>query len=163
MQATIPRIANVTAIAPYALKVTWKGGGTDVIDMTGIVYDFEPFAPLRDPQAFAEVRKLDWGEGIEWPDLGLDFSADSLAAMAEEQSDFSTTDFTAWQEGLGLSNQEAADVLGVTVATIKNYRKGKHIPKATAIACRALQTNRVVFGAHYQPRKPGRPRSRNAA
>lgn len=159
MKTKLPRIASIEVIAPYAVKVTWKSGGTDIVDMTGVVYDFAPFEPLRDPETFAGLVKLKWGQGIEWPEQGLDFSADSLHAVAIEQTTFDRDDFIAWQGALGLSNQEAADVLGINLATVKNYRSGATpVPKATGIACRSMQDNRIVFAAHYKPRKAGRPR-----
>lgn len=60
---------------------------------------------------------------------------------------------------LGLSNQEAADALGLTLGTIKNYRNGHTIPPAVAVACRAMMSDPHVMAAHYRPRKPGRPRA----
>ncbi len=73
------RIADVEVVGPHTLAVTRQGDGRDIVD---IIESFGPFAPLRDPEAFAEVRLMGWGDGIEWPALGLDYSADSLAALA---------------------------------------------------------------------------------
>ena len=68
-------------------------------------------------------------------------------------------DFAAWQRSLALSNREAADVLGVALGTIKNYRREKGmLPAVVRIACTALAFDRTAFFAHYRPRHAGRPR-----
>jgi hypothetical protein len=51
-----------------------------------------------------------------------------------------------------LSNSEAGDVLGVSLATVKNYRSGASIPAAVAIACRAMRSDPAVLAAHFQLR-----------
>ena len=79
-----PRIATITVTAAYTLAITWEDGGADIVDMEGVVFGFDLFAPLRDPSVFAQVEIMGWGDGVEWPN-GLDYSADSLAFQATEQ------------------------------------------------------------------------------
>ena len=48
-------------------------------------------------------------------------------------------DFTRWMRDLRLSNQEASNVLGVSLTTVKNHKRAKGpLPAVVAIACSAL-------------------------
>lgn len=157
---TIRRIEKVLAQAPYTLHITWKDGGTDIVDMTGVVNGLEIFAPLKDANEFATVEVVAWGSGIEWRN-GLDYSSDSLAHLADEQRDMKGTEFKEWQQNMFLSIQETADLFGVAMSTIKEYRKsGYSIPVAWQIACRAMENDRETFLAHYRPRITGRPKKK---
>ncbi len=161
--AELPRIGKVTAEPPYTLVIAWRGRGGDRVDMTGMVSRFPAFAPLRDETAFAAVEPVDFGTGVAWPG-GLDMSAASLWRLAREQTAMTGADFVRWQEARGLSNREAADLLGVALSTVKGYRRRKRpLPKAVQIACRAMDADPTAFYAHFSPRKPGRPSIHRAA
>jgi len=86
--------------------------------------------------------------------------AETLWRLAQEQTPFTNSDFKAWQKRMKLSNQDAADALGLSLSTIKNIRTD-HVPvsNALAIACRAMEAEPVTFAAHYFPRKSGRPKA----
>jgi len=59
-----------------------------------------------------------------------------------------------------LSNQEAAELLGISLSTWNSYKAGgkDKVPLPVAIACRAAQRDPIILQAHYRPRKVGRPR-----
>lgn len=152
----LPRLKGAKALAASRLKLAWHGGGTAVCDLTGLIARSRGLAPLKDAGVFAKAKVIDWGAGVGWPN-GLDLSAQTLKRIAAEQAAFDASSFRAWQVALGLSNQEAADALGLTLGTIKNYRNGHTIPPAVAVACRAMMNDPHVIAAHYRPRKPGRP------
>jgi hypothetical protein len=153
---TLRRIASVSAEPRYRLRIVWRDGETDTVDMTGVVRGLNLFAPLRDPAAFARVVVIDHGSGIEWSN-GLDYSSDSLAHLAAEQSDMSGADFRRWQAEMGLSLQETADLFGWSLSTVKSYRRARALPIAVQIACRAMHRDRDTFLARYRPRVAGRP------
>lgn len=45
----------------------------------------------------------------------------------------------AWRKRLGLSQQEAADTLGLSIRAVQNYESGlREIPKPVALACAAI-------------------------
>jgi len=158
---TLRRIESVSVEAPCLLRIVWHDGGTDTIDMTGAIRGLDLFAPLRDPAAFAQVEVIDYGSGIEWSN-GIDYSADSLANLAEEQCEMTGADFRRWQAEMGLSLQETADLFGWSLSTVKSYRRARTLPIAVQIACRAMRRDRETFLARYRPRLAGRPR-RSAA
>jgi hypothetical protein len=156
--SAIPRIATVSAKPDQYLAIAWKDGFEAEINLAGLIARLAVLAPLDNPAVFKSVALIDWGTALGWADNDdLTLSSHTLRRVAEEQSSFDDGDFTAWQERLGLSNQEAADVLGVTLNTVKNYRSGGVIPSAVAVACRAMAHDNVLFMARFRPRRPGRP------
>ncbi|MCB2099825.1 MAG: DUF2442 domain-containing protein [Rhodobacterales bacterium] len=157
METTLRRLKDVKpADAPYALALVWSDGDKAVVDMTGVIHRSKAFEPLKDVDLFRQVEVINWGDGIAWPN-GLDFGGDSLDRLAQVQAVMNSKDFTRWQAELGLSNQEAADLLGVSLNSIKNYRKTDRIPRAVQIACLTLRLDRTVVNALFKPRKSGRP------
>ncbi len=152
-----PRIKTIKQTSPFTFLVPWQNRKKTQVDMEGTVYGFEPFALLQDPEVFAQFELDEWGDGIEWPN-GLNFSADSLAFLAEEQTPMIGKDLKVWQKETGLSNNEAADWFGIVPSTFKEYKtKNSPIPRAVQIAARAAIDKPGVFQAHYKPRHTGRP------
>lgn len=89
-----------------------------------------------------------------------DLSIDSvrLELLAEQQAAFDGAAAAVWRDRRGVSNQEAADVLGVALNTWLHHKAGvTRIPRGVAIACRAMERDDVVFAARYRPRRNGRP------
>lgn len=158
-----PRIKAVRpGKQPYSLEVTWTNGRKTPIDMTGVVSRSERFEALGDTDAFNDVKVITHGWGIGWG-CGLDYAAQSLDRLAREQEPMTGEDFAKWQSVLALSNQETADVLGVTLSTVKNYRRKKGaLPAVVTIACSALAEDKMAFFAHFRPRHAGRPRAKVA-
>ena len=152
----LARLKTVKALAAGRLKLSWRDGGTAVCDLTGLIARSRALAALNEATVFAKAKVIDWGAGVGWPN-GLDLSVQTLQRIAAEQTAFDAQSFRTWQAEVGLSNQETADALGLTLGTIKNYRKGHAIPPAIAVACRAMLNDPHVLAAHYRPRKPGRP------
>lgn len=159
----LPRISEITAEPPCTLIIAWQGGGTDRIDMTAVISRFPGFAPLCDETRFAAILAVDFGTGVQWPG-GVDMSAAALWRIAQEQRAMTGADFVRWQKAHALSNQEAADLLGVALSTVKGYRRRRRpLPKVVQIACRAMDADPTAFYAHFSPRKPGRPGIHRAA
>jgi hypothetical protein len=160
--ATSPRLKDVRpARAPFTLNVTWTDGRRAKIDMTGVIHRAAAFAPLRSAAAFRDVEMVAFATGIGWPRTAgdLDYSAGSLERLAREQAAMDGREFRTWQDGLDLSNQETADLLELSLSTVKNYRrKGARIPSPVRIACRAMAEDPVILQAHFRPRVAGRPK-----
>jgi len=155
----LPNIETVKAGDGLTLRIKFRGRGTKTARLDGFIAREKLLAPLRDKRLFDRVKAIDWGGGVGWPN-GLDLSADTLWRMAEEQAPFTADDFVRWQRDTVLSNAETAEALGVSLATIKNYRSGAEIPAAVAIACRAMAAEPATLAAHFRPRKAaGRPKA----
>lgn len=145
---------------PFVLTVTWAGGETDRVDLTGLIARSPHFRVFEtDPDAFRNVAVADWGYTVEWAN-GLDWPAPNLKRLADEQRPVTGDDVRRWQDEQGLSNQEVADILGVTVKTFKNWRavKAGAIPPTAQRSIRHFMVDPLALVAHYRPRRAGRPR-----
>src|ERR1700724_3491564 len=106
---TLPRIKAVSvARAPWTINVTWADGRKDRIDLTGLIYRSRHFRVfLDDPAAFRKVHVADFGGGIAWEN-GLDYGADTVKMLADEQRQLSGTDLVEFESKLHLSTAETA-------------------------------------------------------
>jgi len=159
----MPRIAYVTPAPNMVLNVRWSDGRTSGVNLIGWVSTGGPLlAPLLSPQVWETAAVTDFGATVEW--AGDDLTGDDLAIdawhlhqIAEDQREFTVEDLHHWQDETGLSNNEAADFLGVSLRTWKNYRAGAAIGTAVKMLLRASQRDPLMMHAHYRPRRPGRP------
>jgi hypothetical protein len=159
---TLPRIKSVSATrAPWTLHVVWADRTKDRIDLTGLVHRSRHFRIFLDqPSAFRKMHVADFGGGIEWEN-GLDYAADTLKVMADEQRPVSGADLAMFESQLDLSTAETAALLGLAERTVRAYRGAKRLPQAVAIAIRAIGASNTVLAAHYRPvghRGRGRPK-----
>jgi hypothetical protein len=114
------------------------------------------------PAAFRKIHVADFGGGIEWEN-GLDYGADTLKMMADEQRPMSGADLVIFEAELGLSTAETAALLGLAERTIRAYRNAKRMPQSLAIAIRTIRASNTVLAAHYRPaghRARGRPKKK---
>lgn len=162
MAEGIPRIASVVAASPHTLVVTWRDGRMDRIALDGwIGTGGDLLAPLSDWSAFSAPQVINYGTAVSWgddDDMAID--AVHLRMIADDQKPFSGEDAANWQRQLGLSNNEAAGLLGVALSTWHKYKEaGSVIPLAVVHLCRAALRDPLIMQAHYRPRRPGRPRA----
>jgi hypothetical protein len=162
----LPRVKAVsTGRAPWTLNVTWVNGDKNRLDLTGLVHRSRHFRVFIDrPAAFRKVRVAPFGAGIEWEN-GLDYGADTLKMIADEQQPVSGTDLAAFETRLSLSTAETAALLGLAERTVRAYRRAKRLPQSVAIAIRTIRASQTVLAAHYRPvgqRGRGRPKKQAA-
>ena len=82
-----------------------------------------------------------------------------LQLLAQEQRPFRAKEAAEWQRAMGLSNREAAALLGIAVSTWSAYKAQGNIPGAVAMLCRATRRDPIMMHAHFRPRRAaGRPR-----
>lgn len=160
---TLPRVRSAKAGESFNIVVNWSDDtAPSDINLAGwIKTGSEVLAPLKRPGIFATAAVGEHGSMIYWgdPDGDLAIDAVHLHRLAQEQEEFTSTELAEWQERLGISNVEAASVLGIAVSTFSLYKAGSDIPAAVAIACRASLRDPVIVQARLRPSKPtGRPR-----
>jgi hypothetical protein len=159
---SLPCVKSIKAArALWSLDVVWNNGTRDRVDLTGLVYRSRHFRRfLGEPKAFRKVKVVDWGAGIGW-DNGLDYSADTLKTMADEQRELSGSELKAFEAANNLNTSETAALLDVSERTIRAYRAARRLPRPVAHALRAMRNSSTVLDAHYQPaahRPRGRPK-----
>ena len=160
----LPRIKTVSPEGATALRIQWKGGGAARVDLAGwIATGGDMLAALSASNVFRCAAPSDYGSAVAWDDDDLRIDAVHLAKLAEEQQPFGSREAADWQASAGLSNHEAADMLGVSVSTWNTYKAGSTVPVSVAIACRAALRDPILMQAHYRPRRAaGRPRKNEA-
>jgi hypothetical protein len=160
MTKPLPRVTEVVSLNSPKVLVRWADGTDETVDLAGwIATGGNVLAPLESDAVFNTVRLGDYGASIEWgPEDGdLAIDAHHLHQLAVEQRPFMRSDLVAWQGEAGLSNQEAAEFLGISLSTWNAYKAGGPIPNPVRMVCRASLRDPVMLHAHYRPRKPGRP------
>ncbi len=135
--------------------MTWEDGSENIVSLSDPVNRLKVFVPLREGDLFRKVGVADYGWAIRWTDE-IDFSADSVWRLAQEQAGqaMSAKDFRDWRARNGLSQQGAAEALGLSRRTIAYYESGeKPIPKTVWLACRGLEAEKKL-AAHANPPTP---------
>lgn len=138
-------IADVCAIGPASLHLSWSDGTAADLDLSAMLDD-HAFASLRDPAEFAKVEVGDWGHSLAWPS-GAELGADTLwleTLSATGHGDVRA--FLEWRLRHALSLAKAADALGVSRRMVAYYSNGeKKVPKPILLACRGWE---VSAGLH---------------
>lgn len=160
MEKKLPRIEAVTIEGPSTLRVRWRGKrATNQVNLSGwIATGGDLLAPLRDPAMFSRAAVANYGAAVAWNEDDLAIDSLHLKKLAEEQRPLSNNDIRSWQNAVKLSNNEAADLLGVSVSTWNAYKVDAAIPQPVAIVLRAALRDPLVMQAHLRPRVAGRPR-----
>jgi len=165
MTNELPRIEAVSVTQPATLRLRWRGKRAgDSVDLTGwIATGGEILAPLRDASIFANATVGHYGAAVVWDDGDLAIDASHLKMLADEQKAFDAREAGKWQDELGLSNNESADLLHISLSTWNSYKAGTApVPASIAMLCRAILRDPIVMQAHLRPRKAGRPRKLRA-
>jgi hypothetical protein len=156
----LPRVERVAVRGPTTLRIKWRRGASDDVDLAGwIATGGEILAQLGSQDIFDKARVADHGAAIAWDDDDLRIDAAHLEQLALEQRPFGAKEAAEWQRAMQLSNHEAAALLGLAVSTWNAYKAQGNIPNAVAMACRATRRDPIMMHAHFRPRRPaGRPR-----
>jgi hypothetical protein len=163
MEKELPRIEAVTVEGPSILRIRWRGKrNTDVVNLSGwIATGGDILAPLKGAAIFERAHVAAYGGAVFWDDDGeLAIDALHLKMLANEQKPFNSRDCQEWQNTVKISNNEAAELLGISVSTWNSYKAGASIPQAVAIALRTALRDPLLMQAHLRPRTAGRPRKR---
>lgn len=162
MDTELPRIDGLKVDAPMTLRIRWRGKRVaDVVNMSGwIATGGDILAPLSDPEVFSRAVISNYGAAVTWDDGEGDLAIDALhlSKLAQEQKPFKNTDIRTWQNLVQLSNNECADLVGVSLSTWNSYKTAAKIPHLVAITLRAALRDPLVMQAHLRPRVVGRPR-----
>jgi len=157
---TMPRVKAVKAAPNFTLDIVWADGSKSKADLTGLIYSSQHFRVFaEDAAAFRKVKPVSWGDGIEW-DNGLDYSANTLKELADEQKPMSGQSVAAFAKARRLNNSEMAGLLDCTPKSVRSFYGQKTVPGYVAFAIRRFERDATAFAAHYRPvtiRPRGRP------
>lgn len=158
----MPRIEAVTVDGPASLTVAWRGGARSRIDLSGWLSRPNPdMDRLSDPAVFGRAVVGGFGGMVTWDDGEGELAIDALhlRLIADEQAPFGAAEAGSWQAAIGVSDAEAADLVGVSSSMWSAYKAGAAIPATVARLCRAARRDPLILHAHLRPTALGRSRS----
>jgi hypothetical protein len=132
----IGKITSVAVIGDKELEVAWDDGRVAPVGLEEVIAAHKALAPLKKKGEFARVAVSADGWSLEWPS-GVDFGAPQLRRWADEQAGevMRVADFRAWMDQHGLTQEAAAQALGLSRRMIAYYLSGeKPIPKTVMLA-----------------------------
>lgn len=132
----LPRIVKAEALEPRRVRVTWKSGRVQTVDLAPALLSRRIYMPLRDDDAlFSKLQVNEYGTAIEWPG-NLDFAALWLSKLPSV--DFDNQAFRHAMDDLGMTLEGMAAALEISRRQVADYRREKPIPKSIAYATRYL-------------------------
>ena len=142
----LPRMAEVRAVTPLTLLVTWaegaRAGRTDRVDLAPVVETFRIFRPLRKNEAlFATARLGDDGDTVVWAGDNLEMHAETIELLAEQT--MSPQDFVAFLKRNRLTQDAAAAILGYSRRQIGYFTTTGPIPRVVALACKGYEAEQA--------------------
>lgn len=141
-----PRIESVEPLSDRRLRVHWANGTASVVRLDATIDRYAGLAPLRKAAVFCRGRMADWGWAVKWPG-SIDIAARTLYRLAMEQSGefMRSGEFKRWRQRIGLTQERAADALGLSLRMVKYYESGtKPIPKTVRLACLGYETKEAA-------------------
>jgi hypothetical protein len=132
------RIASIRVVGPASLEIAWadgaRAGRTDEVDLTPVIGTYKVYRPLRhNPELFATARAIDDGYAVAWSGFDVDMSAETIETLAGEA--MTPTEFAAFLDRNGLTQEAAAALLGRSRRQIGYYLRPGPVPRVVALAC----------------------------
>lgn len=135
-EAPLPRIESAEALDERRVRVVWRGGLAQDIDIAPALSSRRLFLRLRtDDALFRTLRVNEDGNAIEWAD-GAELTAIWLERLAPTA--LANTEFRAAMDTLGFTLDGMAARLGLSRRLIADYRRDKPIPETVGLAVRYL-------------------------
>ncbi len=132
----IGKITSVAVLGDRRLEIGWDDGRVAAVDFSEIIETHRELAPLKKKAEFARFKVSGDGWSLEWP-CGVDFGAEQVRRWADEQAGetMRVSAFRAWMDEHGLTQEAAAQALGLSRRMIAYYLSGeKVIPKTVLLA-----------------------------
>ncbi|PZO55701.1 MAG: hypothetical protein DCF16_02180 [Alphaproteobacteria bacterium] len=132
----IGKITSVAVLDGERLEIGWDDGHVAPVDLADVIAARKALAPLKKKGEFARVAISADGWSLEWPS-GVDFGAQQLRRWADEQAGeiMRVEDFRTWMDKHGLTQEAAAQALGLSRRMVAYYLSGeKVIPKTVMLA-----------------------------
>ena len=135
-ETPLPRLESAVALDERNVAVVWRGGHSQVIDVSPALASRRIFLQLRtDDELFRTLRVNEDGNAIEWDD-GAELTAIWLERLAP--SSLENAEFRDAMAELGYSLDGMAARLGLSRRLIADYHKDKPIPETVGLAVRYL-------------------------
>lgn len=150
------RLRAVTPLPNQSLHMVFQDGFEADVGLGDWIANTSALQALTDPVLFSRARVGEWGNAVEWIADELDLGADNLRHLAVEQAGgIGHERIWVWMHDCGLTQQQAADAVGISRRMLNYYLSGsKPIPKTVWLACKGWQAEQ-----REAQRKPRRHRN----
>ena len=139
---TLKKIRSAKWLEARQVRISWRDGEVDQIDLTPVLLSHRGFVALRtDDQLFGTMKVAEYGEALEWAD-GTELAAAWLQELVPVFYD--NERFRRAMDELHMSLDGMAARLGIARRLIAEYRKDRPIPKYVALATEYLLDQRKV-------------------
>jgi hypothetical protein len=130
-------LTAVKARAGSVLRLAFADGAGFDVSLGDTLRHHATLAALADPAVFRRAKLGAWGGTVTWGKDDLELAADNLRALAIEQAGgYSHESIVEWMYRHGLTQQQAADALGLSRRMLGYYLSGeKPLPRTVALAC----------------------------
>lgn len=132
----IGKLTSVAVIGDKRLEIAWDDGHVAPVDLSDVIETHKALASLKKKAEFARVALSEDAWSVEWSS-GVDFGAPQLRRWAYEQAGeiMRVEDFRAWMDVHRLTQEAAAQALGLSRRMVAYYLSGeKVIPKTVMLA-----------------------------
>ncbi len=150
------RLRALTALPGQSLRLVFEDDFEAVVRLDGWISDTKALQPLTDPALFSQAHMGEWGTSVVWIEDELELGADNLRHLAVEQAGgIGHERLWVWMHECGLTQQQAADAVGISRRMLNYYLSGsKPIPRTVWLACKGWQAEQ-----REAKRKPRRSRA----
>ena len=153
------RLRAVTAQPNQSLHLVFQDGFEADVGLSDWIANTRGLQALADPALFSRARVSEWGSAVEWVTDELDLGADNLRNLAVEQAGgIGHERIWVWMHDCGLTQQQAADAVGISRRMLNYYLSGsKPIPKTVWLACKGWQAEQREIRRKSRGHRPVRP------
>jgi DNA-binding XRE family transcriptional regulator len=128
---THPQIAAVTAASPPVICVIWDDGTEHTIDLGAFIADHPGMDAITAAGVFDTIQIGEGRRSAGWTD-DTEICAGALWSLGVEQEAAQLHD---WRKARGLTQEDAASALGISMRMIAYYEAGRYpIPKTITLA-----------------------------
>jgi len=140
-------LTDVQPLNNTLLRLTYADGQTFTVDIKPLIRRSSVLAPLQDKAIFSSACIGEWGGCVVFgEDDNLELAADNLRARAiEQQGNYSHEYLFEWVARHNLTQQQAANALGLSRRMLNYYLSGaKPLPRTIALACIGWETQQLA-------------------
>ncbi len=130
-------LSAVRAKAGGVLRLTFADDAEFDVNLSATIERHPVLKPLADAAVFRRAKISQFGRSVTWGADDLELAADNLRARAVEQAGgYSHEPIVEWMDRNGMTQQVAADALGLSRRMLGYYLSGEQaVPRMVALAC----------------------------
>lgn len=141
------RIRTAKALPGFQLALEFGDGFEAIVPLAMLIEQSPALRPIIKKAAFEKLAVEAFGRSVVWGDEAAELAADNLRHLAVEQAGgIGHERLAGWMHANGLTQQAAADVLGLSRRMLNYYLSAKNpIPNTVWLACIGLTARAALL------------------